>query len=68
MAMLHAMAPLVVMSGGLALVVLAGKLDISIGSVAFLSSTVAVLLMNRHGVACRRVWRGTGLRSAFSEH
>ncbi len=30
--------------------VLAGKLDISIGSVAFLSSTVGVLLMNRLGV------------------
>jgi ribose/xylose/arabinose/galactoside ABC-type transport system permease subunit len=50
MAMLHTMAPLVIMSSGLALVVLAGKLDISIGSVAFLSSTVGVLLMNRAGV------------------
>ncbi len=50
LAMLHTMAPLVVMSGGLALVVLAGKLDISIGSIAFLSSTVATLLMNNHGV------------------
>ena len=50
LAILHTMAPLVVMSAGLALVVLAGKLDISVGSVAFLSSTVAVLLMNRAGV------------------
>jgi ribose/xylose/arabinose/galactoside ABC-type transport system permease subunit len=49
LAILHTMAPLVVMSAGLALVVLAGKLDISVGSVAFLSSTVAVLLMNRVG-------------------
>lgn len=49
-AMLHAMAPAVVMSCGMALVVLAGKLDISIGSVAFLSATFAVLLMNNHGV------------------
>ena len=48
-AMLHAMAPVVVMSCGMALVVLAGKLDISIGSVAFLSSTFAVLLMNNDG-------------------
>ena len=51
LAMLHTMAPLVVMSGGLALVVLAGKLDISIGSVAFLSCSVGVLLMNRHGAS-----------------
>ncbi len=50
LAMLHTMAPMVVMAGGLGLVVLAGKLDISVGSVAFLSSTVAVLLMNDHGV------------------
>ena len=50
MAMLHTMAPLVVMSAGVGLVVVAGKLDISIGSVAFLSSTVGVLLMNRAGV------------------
>ena len=50
MAMLHTMAPLVVMSAGVGLVVLAGKLDISVGSVAFLSSTVGVLLMSRAGV------------------
>lgn len=49
-AMLHAMAPVVVMSCGMGLVVLAGKLDISIGSVAFLSATCAVLLMNNYGV------------------
>jgi ribose/xylose/arabinose/galactoside ABC-type transport system permease subunit len=49
-AMLHTMAPVVVMSCGMALVVLSGKLDISIGSVAFLSSTVAVLLMRDAGV------------------
>ena len=49
-AMLHAMAPVVIMSCGMALVVLAGKLDISIGSTAFLSSTVAVLLVNDLGV------------------
>lgn len=45
MAMLHAMAPLVIMSCGMALVVFSGKLDISIGSVAMVSCTVAVFLM-----------------------
>ncbi len=45
MAMLHAMAPVVVMSCGMALVVFSGKLDISIGSVAMVSCAVAVLLM-----------------------
>ncbi|HEX2528643.1 MAG TPA: ABC transporter permease [Geminicoccus sp.] len=49
-AMLHTMAPVVLMSAGMALVVLAGKLDISIGSIAFLSSTFTVLLMNDLGV------------------
>jgi ribose/xylose/arabinose/galactoside ABC-type transport system permease subunit len=46
LAMLHTMAPLVIVSCGLALVVLSGKLDISVGSVAFLSAAIAVLLMN----------------------
>ena len=50
-AMLHTMAPVVVISCGMALVVLSGKLDISVGSVAFLSSTMAVLLMRDHAVA-----------------
>jgi ribose/xylose/arabinose/galactoside ABC-type transport system permease subunit len=45
MAMLHAMAPVVVMSCGMALVVLSGKMDISIGSIAMLSCTVAVFGM-----------------------
>ena len=49
LAMLHAMAPLVVMACGMALVVFSGKLDISIGSNAFLSCTAAVLLMRDHG-------------------
>jgi ribose/xylose/arabinose/galactoside ABC-type transport system permease subunit len=45
MAMLHAMAPVVVMSCGMAVVVFSGKLDISIGSIAMVSCTVAVLAM-----------------------
>ena len=50
LAMLHAMAPLVVFSCGMALVVFSGKLDISIGSIAMVSCSVAVLLMRDHGV------------------
>jgi ribose transport system permease protein len=49
-AMAHTMAPLVVVASGLALVVFAGKLDISVGSIAFLSSAIAVLLLIRAGV------------------
>jgi ribose/xylose/arabinose/galactoside ABC-type transport system permease subunit len=50
LAMLHAMAPLVIMSCGMALVVFSGKLDISIGSIAMVSCTAAVFLMRDHGV------------------
>ena len=48
--MAHTMAPLVIIASGLALVVFTGKLDISVGSIAFLSSAVAVLLMHDAGV------------------
>jgi ribose/xylose/arabinose/galactoside ABC-type transport system permease subunit len=50
MAMLHAMSPLVVFSCAMAVVVFSGKLDISIGSIAMASCTVAVWLMRGHGV------------------
>ncbi len=50
LAMLHAMAPLVIVSCGMALVVFSGKLDISVGSIAFLSCTAAVVLMRGHGL------------------
>jgi ribose/xylose/arabinose/galactoside ABC-type transport system permease subunit len=39
-----------VIASGLALVVIAGQLDISVGSAAFLSSTIGVILMVRYGV------------------
>jgi ribose/xylose/arabinose/galactoside ABC-type transport system permease subunit len=48
--LVHAMSPLMVIAAGLALVVIAGQLDISVGSAAFLSSTVGVILMVRYGV------------------
>lgn len=46
--LLHAAAPLMVIASGLALVVISGKLDISVGSVAFLTSSVGTILMVRH--------------------
>jgi ABC-type sugar transport system ATPase subunit/ribose/xylose/arabinose/galactoside ABC-type transport system permease subunit len=54
-AMLHTMAPVVAISSGMALLALSGKLDISVGSVAFLSSTVGVLVVVRLGLP---VWLG----------
>lgn len=47
--MLHAMSPLLVISAGLALVVMTGKLDISVGSVAFVSASSGTLLMTQLG-------------------
>tara|TARA_B100000530_G_C15842655_1_gene441975 strand:- start:30 stop:968 length:939 start_codon:yes stop_codon:yes gene_type:complete len=43
--MLHSLSPVVVISLGMALVILMGKIDISVGSIAFLSVTIGVLLI-----------------------
>jgi len=48
--LLHTSVPLAIVAAGLALVVMTGKLDISIGSVSFFSGAVGVLLMTRHGL------------------
>ena len=48
-AMLHTMASVVIISCGMAMVVMTGNLDISLGSIAFLSSSIGVLLMTRLG-------------------
>ena len=48
-AMFHTMAPVMVASCGMALLVMAGKIDISIGSVAFLTASVGVILLMRAG-------------------
>ena len=48
--LVHAMSPLMAIAGGLALVVIAGQLDISVGSNAFLSSTIGVILIVRFGL------------------
>lgn len=47
LAMLHTVAPVVAISSGMALLALSGKLDISVGSIAFLSVTFGVLLLVR---------------------
>jgi ribose/xylose/arabinose/galactoside ABC-type transport system permease subunit len=43
-------APSIIIASGLALVVMTGKLDISVGSIAFVSCTVGLLLILRHSV------------------
>jgi ribose/xylose/arabinose/galactoside ABC-type transport system permease subunit len=51
MAMLHTMAPVVVAACGMALLVIAGKIDISIGSIALFTSSVGVFLLVRSGLS-----------------
>ena len=46
-----AMAPLAISAAGLALVVMSGRLDISIGSIAFLSCAIGALLMRANGLS-----------------
>jgi ribose/xylose/arabinose/galactoside ABC-type transport system permease subunit len=48
---LSAMAPLAISAAGLALVVMSGRLDISIGSIAFLSCAIGALLMRASGLS-----------------
>lgn len=47
---LHTMAPLALAASGMALVVISGRIDISVGSVAFLSCAVGSLLMKNSGL------------------
>jgi len=47
---LHTMAPLAVTASGLAIVVISGRLDISVGSTAFLSCATGALLMKNMGL------------------
>lgn len=48
--LLHAAAPMMVIAAGLAVVVMTGRLDISVGSVAFLTTSIGTLLIVRNGV------------------
>src|SRR6202035_6134738 len=57
-AMLHTMAPVVAISSGMALLALSGKLDISVGSVAFVSTTLGVLAVVRMGLP---IWLGVAI-------
>ncbi|MDG4889973.1 MULTISPECIES: ABC transporter permease [unclassified Mesorhizobium] len=45
-AMLHAMVPVTAAATGIALVIMSGKIDISIGSIAFLAGSIGGLLMD----------------------
>lgn len=47
---LHTMAPLAVTASGLGVVVISGRLDISVGSTAFLSCAIGALLMKNIGL------------------
>jgi ribose/xylose/arabinose/galactoside ABC-type transport system permease subunit len=47
--MVHAAAPMLVISAGMALIVFTGKLDISLGSIAYLSTCIGALLMKDCG-------------------
>lgn len=49
--LVHTAAPMLITAAGLAMVVMTGKLDISIGSVSFFTSTVGAILMVRMGVS-----------------
>ncbi len=51
MGLLHSSAPIMITASGLALVVMSGNIDISIGSITFLSSTIAAVLIVRLGVS-----------------
>ena len=47
---LHTMAPLAIIASGLGLVIISGRLDISVGSTAFLSCAIGALLMKDYGL------------------
>lgn len=48
--LLHAAVPMMVIASGLAIVIMTGKIDISVGSVALLTTSVGTILMVRHGL------------------
>ena len=56
---LHVVAPLIVVASGMALVVISGKLDISVGSIAYVASAIFALLMRDGEVSL-----GIGLAAA----
>jgi ribose/xylose/arabinose/galactoside ABC-type transport system permease subunit len=51
MIILHSAVPMLVIASGLALVVMTGNIDISIGSITFIATTIGSVLMLRHDVS-----------------
>lgn len=51
MIMLHSAVHMMIIASGLALVIITGNIDISIGSTTFLANTIGAILMVRHGVS-----------------
>lgn len=47
--LLHQSAPMMILAAGFAMVVMSGKLDISIGSIAYLATGVGTTLLMKHG-------------------
>jgi len=47
---LHTIAPLLILATGLALVIMTGNIDISVGSIAFLSSGIGIVLMAHYNI------------------
>jgi len=51
MTMLHSASPMLIIASGLALVVMTGNIDVSIGSITFVTAALGSVLMVRHGVS-----------------
>jgi ribose/xylose/arabinose/galactoside ABC-type transport system permease subunit len=47
---LHAAAPTMMLASGLALVIMSGKIDISVGSISFISAVIGASLITHHNV------------------
>jgi ribose/xylose/arabinose/galactoside ABC-type transport system permease subunit len=54
--MFHVMAPLMVVASGMALIVMSGKLDISVGSTAYVASAIFALLMRENTIPVALGW------------
>lgn len=48
--MMHAVVPMLILASGLALVIMTGNIDISVGSVVFVTAALGSVLMVRYGV------------------
>ena len=48
---IHVISPMIIVATGMALVVMSGKLDISVGSIAYVASAVFALIMRNGGLS-----------------